>query len=407
MNARENLEGLIDELLAQRGQPLDASEAVVASGPWVEAMPMAVHLDPRLDPYDRSVFSALWALSKRRGGSAIMPAYEEIMRYAGIRSRDRVARSITALRITRWITLLERSRDRLGRNRGNAYLLNVESEHIADVLQLDREHIRFLRQTATDHRNRRLRTMALEELSQLDSSEDPTQPPDALDRLAGHLFWRSGDEADSQVRNTNSVPNHRVHDANSAGDRVQNTNSDSDRVHDANSVHSSGSSSDLYIKTTTTPPISPPSRDRLQVTPADFLWPDFLEGPEHENIRELLCRQLARLPEESRQPMLDELAGQMRYRRKQSDPIQSPVGYFCAMCNRFLDGDGGPGGHADAERKLRAANARVAQLEQAPVPAGPQAPASRRAKSRSPAECARAREYLSEMKAKIGIRGES
>ncbi len=415
MDEEREVSALVEQLLQARDRPADPGrETLLALGPWVEAAPMFLFLDPILDPYETRTYGVLWALLKDQGQQAVMPTYEEIMRLGNIRSRDRVARSITVLRITRWIVLLERARDSLQRNVGNIYVLNQEPMDFAAVLELDGEYMRFLRETAANHRSRRIRHLAQAALESLLRREDPTAPMPESERIHSRLqaFHQirsdreapAGPEPGSMEWFLGTVTTTPVREANPARSRVRETNSGQSPVRDANSapetrVRDSNSvcSSSSYIKNTTTPPISPPSSEKH--LPEHFDWPEFLS----ENVRELLCIQVRALPEEDRQPMLDELVGQMRFRESQGDPIRSPVGYFRRMCERYLAGEGGPGAHAEAEQRRRANEARLARLAENPGPAGPAPPA--RPPAPRPAS-GQVKAYVKELKRLVGRRVE-
>ena len=109
-----------------RGPASPPQHGLLFLSAWHEAMPALVHLDPVLDPVDSRVFAVLWIWAKQQGrGTTAFPTYDYLLQRCNIQSRATLARSLAILRLTRWITLCRRVRDR-GRNRGNIYALHDE-----------------------------------------------------------------------------------------------------------------------------------------------------------------------------------------------------------------------------------------------------------------------------------------
>jgi hypothetical protein len=94
----------------------------------------------------------------------------------------------------------------------------------------------------------------------------------------------------------------------------------------------------IYKKTTTTT-----NSDKALVTGdklstgsggAALVYPDSLS----QNERALAAMKIAEVSEDLRQPLLDELDGQIRTRKGSSNPIRNHVGFFEWLCNEALAG---------------------------------------------------------------------
>ena len=354
---------------------MDAADTLTFVGPWVESTPLFFLTDPTLDPYERAVFGALWAWLKRQDRQDdSMPGIAEIKRLANIRSRERVVQSLITLRLTRWISLHSRVRDAQGHHRVNAYALNPEPLSLAETLAIDDSYMQFLNDTAS-HRREKIRNLANHLLvmiaETLNQGRDPLQPPTMAEQIecrqqasealvsaatAKH-FFQNGATVKTQVRLTYSddpvdklkemAENHpstfNVPGSEAENVQVRLTYPDEKKV----SGRTICSSSSNLIKNTTTTPPTPPT---------DYAWPEFWD----DNLKSLLLLPLAGIPAAEHQDWIDELAGQVRARRKTHDPIRTPAVYFQAICKRYLAGEAQLTDYAIQERTRREAQARVA-----------------------------------------------
>ena len=321
---------------------------------WHEAMPAMVFLDPVLSPADKVVFAVLWIWGRQHGRSSMaFPSYEYLMERCGIQSRSTLSRCLAILRITRWVTLCRKVRDAQGRNRGNIYALHEEPLALGGTAHLDPDYMEFLTGAARDHHHGRVRRVAramldsirtqlaggedvLEDstLSQIDRRQEAIAyvsgrgksagssgryfglMGDAVDSMARSSIRRTKEELSDPVQKSNSVPSHRVRKK-------------------SNSVRSS---SYIYKQTTTTTTDSGKElvTGELSTAPAEpgLIYPDALS----RNERALAAMKVAEAPEDLRQPLLDELDGQIRARRNSPNPIRNPLGFLCWLCNQALAG---------------------------------------------------------------------
>lgn len=198
------IEASMEQLL--RGDPRAQAHGLIFLSSWHEAMPALVHQDPVLDPVDSRVFAVLWIWAKQKErGALAFPSYDDLLRRCNVQSRSTLARSLAILRITRWVTLCRRVRDRSGRNRGNIYALHDESLALASTLYLDPDYMEFLEIKARDPHERVARVAKAMRASlqeRIDEGQDVlassplSQTEQRLEAIAtlagngsGHYFW--------------------------------------------------------------------------------------------------------------------------------------------------------------------------------------------------------------------------
>lgn len=129
------LSTLFDDALRQL--PADrehtpASDGFLYSGNRHESVPRALFLDTRLTPLERNAWQIIRLMLNADGVTAF-PTYDQLRPYlastpcAQQASYETVARALTLLRLTRWLSLVRRRRDpKTGRIKGNLYVLHDE-----------------------------------------------------------------------------------------------------------------------------------------------------------------------------------------------------------------------------------------------------------------------------------------
>ena len=135
------------------------------------SFPALVVQDPVLEPVDKLVWMAIMLKAKETGSTTAFPNYDYIAKTANVSSTATIARAIAILRITRWLTLCGRIRERNGRFRGNVFALHDEPLPLVDALHLDVSHMKFLRESL-EHRHARVRTVARGVLDTIDEDID-------------------------------------------------------------------------------------------------------------------------------------------------------------------------------------------------------------------------------------------
>jgi hypothetical protein len=110
-------------------------------------VPRALFLDRRLTPLERNAWQ-VFRLMLNDDGVTAFPTYEQLrpwlasMPCAAQASHETVARALTLLRLTRWLSLVRRRRDpKTGRILGNLYVLHDEPLTPFEAMQLDADYL--------------------------------------------------------------------------------------------------------------------------------------------------------------------------------------------------------------------------------------------------------------------------
>lgn len=175
------LSALFDEAL-QHLQPASprgaasASDGFLYSGNRHESVPRALLLDRRLAPLERNAWQVLRLLLNDDGVTAF-PTYDQLRPYlastpcAEQASYETVARALTLLRLTRWLSLVRRRRDpTTGRIKGNLYVLHDEPLSPYEAMQLDPEYLGLVSH-ALNHASKAIQRVGYHVIQEL--GEDP------------------------------------------------------------------------------------------------------------------------------------------------------------------------------------------------------------------------------------------
>ncbi|BAW24538.1 STY4528 family pathogenicity island replication protein [Comamonas sp. w2-DMI] len=171
-----------------------SGDAFLFSGNRHETVPRRLFLDRRLTPLERNAWQVFRLLLNDDGVTAF-PTYEQLrpwlasMPCAGQASHETVARALTLLRLTRWLSLVRRRRDpKTGRILGNLYVLHDEPLTPFEAMQLDPDYLQLVSQ-ALGHSAKAVQVVGLHTLTEI--SEDPLLAgrtlPSRLQVLAGRL----------------------------------------------------------------------------------------------------------------------------------------------------------------------------------------------------------------------------
>ena len=170
------LEGLLERLPALGLSP-EPKDGILFSGNRHDAIPRRLYLDKRLTPLERNC----WALVRcqlRDEGVSVMPTYEELRPYlattpcAARASEETVARALTILRLTRWLSLVrdQRRDPATGRFQGNLYVLHDEPLTLYEAMRLDPGYLELVGRSLT-HASKAVEATGRHTLREI--SEDP------------------------------------------------------------------------------------------------------------------------------------------------------------------------------------------------------------------------------------------
>ncbi|QLF92058.1 hypothetical protein HW090_02080 [Pseudomonas sp. ABC1] len=181
-----------------------SGDGFLFSGNRHETVPRRLFLDRRLTPLERNAWQ-VFRLMLNDDGVTAFPTYEQLrpwlasMPCAGQASHETVARALTLLRLTRWLSLVRRRRDsKTGRILGNLYVLHDEPLTPFEAMQLDPDYLQLISQ-ALSHSAKSVQIVGLHTLKEI--GEDPLLSgrtlPSRLHILAERLGSQSITETES------------------------------------------------------------------------------------------------------------------------------------------------------------------------------------------------------------------
>jgi hypothetical protein len=152
------------------------NDSFLYSGNRHESVPRALFLDRRLTPLERNAWQ-VFRLQLQSDGVTAFPTYEQLRPYlasmpcAAQASHETVARALTLLRLTCWLSLVRRRRDpKTGRILGNLYVLHDEPLTPFEAMQLDPDYLGLVNQALT-HAAKAVQIVGMNTLREI--AEDP------------------------------------------------------------------------------------------------------------------------------------------------------------------------------------------------------------------------------------------
>lgn len=152
------------------------NDGFLYSGNRHESVPRALFLDRRLTPLERNAWQ-VFRLQLQSDGVTAFPTYDQLrpflasMPCAAQASHETVARALTLLRLTRWLSLVRRRRDpKTGRILGNLYVLHDEPLAPFEAMQLDPDYLGLVSQALT-HAAKAVQIVGMNTLREI--AEDP------------------------------------------------------------------------------------------------------------------------------------------------------------------------------------------------------------------------------------------
>ena len=153
-----------------------AADGFLYSGNRHESVPRRLFLDRRLTPLERNAWQ-VFRLQLNEDGVTAFPTYDQLRPYlasmpcAAQASHETVARALTLLRLTRWLSLVRRRRDRkTGRILGNLYVLHDQPLTPFEAMQLDPDYLGLVSQALT-HTAKAVQIVGMHTLKEI--AEDP------------------------------------------------------------------------------------------------------------------------------------------------------------------------------------------------------------------------------------------
>ncbi|NMG56335.1 STY4528 family pathogenicity island replication protein [Aromatoleum aromaticum] len=174
-----------------------ASDGFLFSGNRHESVPRALFLDRRLTPLERNAWQ-VFRLQLNDDGVTAFPTYDQLRPYlasmpcAAQASHETVARALTLLRLTRWLSLVRRRRNpKNGRILGNLYVLHDEPLTPFEAMQLDPDYLDLVSQALT-HAAKAVQIVGMHSIKEvaedplLSGRKLPTRLQALAQRMVGH-----------------------------------------------------------------------------------------------------------------------------------------------------------------------------------------------------------------------------
>ena len=298
------------------------------SGQSHEVVPRRLLLDSRLTPLERNAWQVFRLMLHGQG--VVTPRYEDLqpylssVPYGASASRETVARVLTMLRLTRWLSLVSRGRDQLsGRLQGSLYVLHDEPLTPAEAIELDQDYLALVGH-ALGHATKAVRIVAqhiVEEIRQ-DTDIDQGQLPTRLDSWGEHWTQQGLDQAtDAALHDSERGEDALVRDH--AGPRSDSEPSLNASV--SRTVRNPNAACTVLKESICTVPRATPAVDNLR-------WPDSLHLSPSE--RKAVAVALNKLKPADRQAVLNEAGA-----RCMAGGIRKPAAYLMGLIQRALKGD--------------------------------------------------------------------
>ncbi|WP_426139251.1 STY4528 family pathogenicity island replication protein [Pseudomonas sp. DWP3-1-2] len=311
-----------------------------------EAVPRRLLLDNRLTPLERNAWQ-VFRLLLNSDGLTSFPTYEQLQPYLAaspfkVASRETVAKTLTTLRLTRWLSLAGRVRDEVtGQMKGNIYLLHDEPISISEAMLLDRGYLELVG-NSLEHANKSICQVAAHTLEEFAQDPDVREQriPSRLDiigqRVARQRWGKNTSTRDIPVpqseRGSNDSELSQKHSELSGLSPVRNTpppGSESERcrkqgefdpVRNPNSF-STGSNTNTYVFKSFVPRVD---------TRADYP-PRFQALPPDQRQKAIVA--MAPLTEELCKDVLDQWAA------RPVDAMRNPFAYLLRMIEKARNGE--------------------------------------------------------------------
>ena len=187
------------------------TDGFLYSGNRHESVPRELFLDRRLTPLERNAWQ-VFRMQLNDDGVTAFPTYDQLrphlasMPCAAQASHETVARALTLLRLTRWLSLVRRRRDsKTGRILGNLYVLHDEPLTPFEAMQLDPDYLGLVSQALT-HAAKAVQIVGMNTLKEI--AEDPMLTGRALPTRLQVLAQRMARHDWSEASYPQEVVNH-------------------------------------------------------------------------------------------------------------------------------------------------------------------------------------------------------
>ncbi|EAA4447572.1 helix-turn-helix domain-containing protein [Salmonella enterica subsp. enterica] len=343
------------EQKAQSGEQSNEQSGLLFLGNVHDAVPRCLFLDSRLSPLDKMAWVMIRLYAQQNEG-AVFPTYDELqcqlaLPHSDKASRETVSRALLMLRLTGWLSLCKRVRDKSGRIRGNIYAQHDEPLGLFDAEYFDPGWLDAVAD-ACRHTNKTIRLTALAVLQDIKADTRMrhrhsrvaliearlSAPQTPQEMVSSRQKKTPGSETEPGQKSPSSDSELSV----LKGDTLPGSDSElSRKSRDGGLVRKSN----RYVRSFTQS-----VKDTYVVGESQLSWPTAVIERLNTPDRDMLEQQLNALPGELGQRILDDLAGRMKVAE-----VRNVTAYLLANLKRAREGLFNVGeiasGHSPAKQK--------------------------------------------------------
>ncbi|ABM31168.1 hypothetical protein C8246_12265 [Paracidovorax avenae] len=369
------------------GKP-GGQDGFLFSGNRHESVPRALFLDRRLTPLERNAWQVI-RMQLNVDGLTALPTYDQlrpmlaVMPCGPVASTETVARALTLLRLTRWLSLVRRRRDqRSGRIMGNLYVLHDAPLTPFEAMQLDADYLGLVSQALT-HASKAVQSVGHHVLQEV--ADDPMLRGGVLPTRLQVLTAQLADGVQQPQTQGESYPQD-AHTGDSEGGRASLLRIPDQPSSDSESGRKPAPERSLRNpKEARTGSFRIGERTVLRERAMDGvrLPAEFLSLKDEQQSGALVA--LRQVAQEQRQAVMDEWVARCR-----DSAVRNPAGYLFGLIQRALRGE---------FRAWAGAGNAKAPAPDAPPPAPPRPPPPPSAPAPKPASPEVARAHLERLRA--------
>ncbi|MEM6483379.1 MAG: hypothetical protein AAF662_00100 [Pseudomonadota bacterium] len=290
--------------------------------PHLHSIPAAVIHDATLSPVDRLAWMVIFQAAVEGGGTAAFPSYRSLTTTANLGSSATVSRALASLRILRWMTVSRRKAAGEGTGGLTVYTLHGHALTVADTLLLDPGYLAYL-EGARTHHHARVRALAGTEWSRSQTKNTAATALASERRPAVTVCGHESGASGSATSATEALQNSKRRSSSNKQLRKQpNQKKQKKQKKYNNNQNPAPNSATEHVA-------------REAVDDQGLVFPALLPSELHRVAQGYL----AKLPEDARQAVLDELAGRLVNAQAGDSPVRDPLRYLQSLCGRARRGE--------------------------------------------------------------------
>ncbi|QCT87960.1 STY4528 family pathogenicity island replication protein [Escherichia sp. E4742] len=326
------------EQKTQSGEQTNEQSGLLFLGNVHDAVPRHLFLDSRLSPLDKMAWVMIRLYAQQNEG-AVFPTYDELqcqlaLPHSDKASRETISRALLMLRLTGWLSLCKRVRDKSGRIRGNIYAQHDEPLGLFDAEYFDPGWLDAVAD-ACRHTNKTIRLTALAVLQEIKSDTRMRHRHSRVALIEARLSAPQTPQEivsswQKKIPSSETEPGQKSQSSESElgclkGDILPGSDSElSRKSRDGGLVRKSN----RYVRSFTQS-----VKDTYVGGESRLSWPTAVIERLNMPDRDMLERQLGALPGELGQRILDDLAGRMK-----ATEVRNVTAYLLANLKRAREG---------------------------------------------------------------------